>query len=83
MNHRASSPLMAQLTAELVLELEAQGIHTIVAQRLPGLLNVLPDKLSRPDTEAIPSELLRVRRLDTQRRTQQFYRTWPNKASDW
>ena len=83
MNHRASSPLMAQLTAELVLELEAQGIHTIVAQHLPGLLNVSPGKLSRPHTEAIPSELHRVLRLDTQRRTQHFYRTWPNKPSDW
>ena len=83
MNHRASSPLMAQLTAELVLEMEAQGLHAIVAQHLPGLLNTLPDKLSRPHTEAIPLELNNILRLDVPRRSQHFYRTWPNKPNAW
>ena len=70
---------MTQLTAEVALELESLNLNHIIPQHVPGLLNVLADKLSRPHAEPIPSELSQCVACRCPKRTQAFYRTWPER----
>ena len=79
-SYKSHSPLMAQLTAELCLELEDQQLQHLVPQHVPGLLNVLADRLSRLHEYSIPAELQHVHRVEVPRRTSAYYRAWPQTA---
>ena len=47
LEHRASSPLLVALAAEIALSLEVRQLMPLWGQHVPGSLNVIADKLSR------------------------------------
>ena len=76
--YKASSPIMVQLTAELVLQLEHMEVAHVVSQHVPGALNLIADKLSRPElTFPLPKALEHSTSVPVPRRTNDFYRAWP------
>ena len=77
LRYKASSPIMAQLAAEICLEVEFQGLVHVIPQHLAGVLNIIPDKLSRLHTKQFPPPLLRVERVAVPPRDRTFYRAWP------
>lgn len=76
--YKSSSPLMAQLTAELVLELEFLGVGHVFAQHVAGSLNFLADKLSRLGADKVPSQLKYSQLVSAPPRTDSFFRAWPS-----
>lgn len=77
--YKASSPIMAQLTAELALELEAQQVKQVVPQHVAGILNGIADALSRPHSAAVPTVLHACQRCEVPRRPRAYYRAWPER----
>ena len=77
LSYRSSSPIMTQLTAEIALKLESLGMRHLIPQHVPGGLNTIADKLSRPHSEAIPSEVADCVQCNVPTRPRSFYRTWP------
>ena len=75
--YKASSPLMAQLTAEVALELESLNMRHLIPQHVPGQLNTIADKLSRPHVEQTPAALSNCHQCHVPRRHVSFYRAWP------
>ena len=75
--YKSSSPLMTQITAEVSLELELLGLRHVFPQHVPGVLNKIADKLSRPHVERIPEELSCCVQCNVPRRPRSFYRAWP------
>ena len=76
--YKASSPLMVQLTAEVVLQLEHMQVAHVLSQHVPGALNLIADKLSRPElTFPLPKALENSICVSVPRRTMDFYRAWP------
>lgn len=75
--YKASSPILAQLTAEIALELESMNMRHLIPQHVPGVLNRIADKLSRPHVEQIPAELSDCLQCPVPRRPNSFYRAWP------
>ena len=73
---------MTQLTAEVAVELEAQGLQHLIPQHVAGLLNTLADKLSRPHAELVPEEVYSCMCCSSPQRTQDFYRAWPERCVD-
>lgn len=76
--HKASSPLMIQLAAEVALQIEAFGLLALFAQHVPGVLNEIADRLSRMGSNPVlPHQLRNVRQLWPPARTPQVFRAWP------
>ena len=76
--YRASSPIMVQLTAEVMLQLESMGVSHHTSQHVPGLLNDIADKLSRHhEGYPVPHQLVQCRLVQVPQRTDDFYRAWP------
>ena len=77
-HHKASSPLMIQLAAEVALQIEAFGLLALFAQHVPGVLNEIADRLSRMGSNPVlPHQLRNVRQLWPPARTPQVFRAWP------
>ena len=76
--YKSSSPLMVQLTAELVLELEFLGVGHVLAQHVAGSLNFLADKLSRLGADEVPSQLKYSQLVSAPPRIDSFFRAWPS-----
>ena len=77
MELRGRSMLMAQLAAEVALEVERLQLPHMWGQHIPGLANDVADRLSRlkPD-EPIPSALRCALQVAVPRRVRSFYRSW-------
>ena len=76
--YKSSSPIMVQLTAELVLQLEHMEVSHVVSQHVPGALNLIADKLSRPELIfPLPKALEHSTLVPVPKRTNDFYRAWP------
>ena len=78
MEFRAGSPVMAQLAAEVSLQLAIHQLLPIYAQHVPGILNDLADRLSRltPDDQ-VPEQLRQCQRFEPVQRTMKTFRAWP------
>ena len=75
---QASSPIMMQLCAEMSLRLETMQVASVMAQHVPGALNVICDALSRlSQGAAFPSELAQCKCLTPPVRDESFYMAWP------
>ncbi|CAK9112875.1 unnamed protein product [Durusdinium trenchii] len=75
---RGKSPIMAQLAAELAMELEHLGVPFIWGQHVPGVMNDIADRLSRMNTEQrLPLELARAKQVLVPIRDRSYYRSWP------
>ena len=75
---QASSPIMMQLCAELSLLLETTHVSSVMAQHVPGTLNVICDALSRLSQGAqFPSDLEQCKCLSPPKRDESFYMAWP------
>ena len=74
---RGKSVLMAQLAAEVALEVEALQLPYQWGQHVPGVLNDVADQLSRmkPDS-ALPRVLVAACRIDVPQRDRSFYKSW-------
>ena len=58
MEHRATSPIMVRLAAEISLQLEIFQLEPIIGQHVPGVLNRIADCLSRLHAQGtLPQEL--------------------------
>ena len=78
LKYKASSPLMLQLTVELMLELESLQINHVVPQHVAGQLNYVADALSRlSHRNEIPQCLKQSIAVDVPPRPASFYRAWP------
>ena len=79
--YKSSSPIMVQLTAEVVLQLEYMEVAHVVSQHVPGALNLIADKLSRPElTFPLPKALEHSVCVTVPKRTDDFYRAWPSQC---
>lgn len=78
MEFRAGSPVMAQLAAEVSLQLAIHQLLPIYAQHVPGILNDLADRLSRltPDDQ-VPEQLRQCQRFEPVQRTMKTFHAWP------
>lgn len=78
MQHRAGSPIMVQLAAEVSLELEALEIPHVWAHHVPGILNDVADALSRMSQgHQLPAVLKEATYVQAPARNRDFYRAWP------
>ena len=74
MRYKAVSPIMAQLTVELMLELESMQVSHVLAQHVAGSLNHLADELSRMvDGQPVPSVLQGCEQVTAPVRDDAFY----------
>ena len=78
MEFRAGSPVMAQLAAEVSLQLAIHQLLPIYAQHVPGILNDLADRLSRMTSDdQVPEQLMQCQRFEPVQRTVETFRAWP------
>lgn len=77
MDLRGKSELMAQLAAEVALEIEALQLPHIMGQHVPGIANDVADRLSRVrGHEVVPKCLQGATFVPVPERTPSFYRAW-------
>ena len=75
MEHRATSPVMIRLAAEIALQLECVQWEPIVGQHVPGLLNCIADQLRRLHQGApMPLELQQANQVSPP--TELKFRAW-------
>ena len=74
-------PLMNAVAAELALELETLGVHTLMGEHYRSILNVEADALSRlwsgAEGAQVPRSLRLATRVQAPPRGREFFRAWP------
>ena len=74
---RGKSMLMAQLAAEVALQIEAMQLPFQFGQHVPGIANDIADSLSRISKHGrLPAALRRAQQMAVPQRGQAFYRSW-------